>query len=46
VGAAFSRDFTRAIAVKNRSHSLKKTDSKLQSFFFDQAGRFSDQRLG
>jgi hypothetical protein len=32
--------FTRAIAVKNRSHNQKQ-----QSFFIDQTGRFSDQRL-
>jgi hypothetical protein len=40
VGAAFSRDLSGAIAVKNRSHNPKTTDSKLQSFFFDLIGRF------
>ena len=30
----------RVIAVKNRSHNPKTTDTKLQSFFFDQIGRF------
>jgi hypothetical protein len=34
----------RVIAVKNRSHNPKTTDSKLQSFFFDQSGRFFGQR--
>jgi hypothetical protein len=29
----------RVIAVKNRSHNPKTTDTKLQSFFFDQTGR-------
>ena len=33
-----------AIAVKNRSHNPKTTDSKLQSFFPDQTGRFFGQR--
>jgi len=35
---------TRVIAVKNRSHKLKKTEIKLQSFFLDQTGRFGSQR--
>jgi hypothetical protein len=29
----------RVIAVKNRSHNPKTTDTKLQSFFSDQTGR-------
>jgi hypothetical protein len=29
----------RVIAVKNRSHNPKSTDTKLPSFFFDQTGR-------
>jgi len=30
----------RVIAVKNRSHNPKSTDTKLPSFFFDLTGRF------
>jgi hypothetical protein len=39
-GSGFQPRFTRAIAVKNRSHNPKTTDSKLQSFFFDLTGHF------
>ena len=42
-GSGFQPRFTRAIAVKNRSHNPKSTDTKLPSFFFDQTGRFSGQ---
>jgi hypothetical protein len=38
-GSGFQPRFTRAIAVKNRSHNPRTTDSKLQSFFSDQTGR-------
>jgi hypothetical protein len=31
-------------ASKNRSHNPKTTNTKLQSFFFDQTERFSGQR--
>jgi len=37
---------TRVIAVKNRSHNPKTTDTKLQSFFSDQTGRFLGRQLG
>jgi hypothetical protein len=43
-GSGFQPRFTRAIAVKNRSHNPKTTDTKLQSFFIDYTGRFSGQR--
>jgi len=35
---------TREIAVKNRSHNPKTTDTKLQSFFIDLTGRCSGLR--
>jgi len=38
-GSGFQPRFTQAIAVKNRSHNPKTTDSKLQSFFSDQTER-------
>jgi hypothetical protein len=35
-----SAAISRVIAVKSRFHNPKTTDTKLQSFFFDQTGRF------
>ena len=42
-GSGLPATIERVIAVKNRSHNPKSTDTKLQSFFFDQTGRFSAQ---
>jgi hypothetical protein len=44
-GSGFQPRFIRTIAVKNRSHNPKSTDTTLTSFFIDQTGRFSGQRL-
>jgi len=44
LGKWLSATIERVIAVKNRSHNLKTTDIKLQSFFFDLTGRVLDRR--